>query len=293
MPANAPDDATLVRRLRAAPGVDRAMVDAYYRRCIPLYQGFLGEHWHTGYYGEHAPGASDQIRMIEVIANSIGLSAADDVLDLGCGIGGTVCHLAGHIGARVTGLTPVAEQADIARAAIERRGLGERARIVIGEAARLPFADASFDAVVFFESPCHFPDRLAGFREVWRVLRPGGRLGGEDWLVRAGLNPEQRRDYIEPVERGWAIPRLDDGPAYAAAMCAAGLSAIEWHDLAHEMPVAKGFASQRAQQISLVQEIQSCREPLLQFVLEGLLHLGRAVAADAFTIGRFSARKAS
>ena len=285
------DDRELVRRLRTSAQADRALVDEYYRRCIPLYQGFLGEHWHTGYYGESQPSAADQVRMIEVVAGSIGLGPADRVLDVGCGIGGTVCHLAQHAGAQVTGLTPVAEQRTLAEALIRKRGLSERAEIVTGEAARLPFPDASFDAVVFFESPCHFPDRLRFFREVGRVLRPGGRLAGEDWLVAPDVSAADRDLYIQPIEQGWAIPALGDGATYVQAMHEAQFCDIQWQDLAAVIPLGKGFATQRAQQIALVQDIRKCREPLLQFVLEGLLHLGRAAGAGAFTIGQFSARK--
>jgi len=48
----------------------------------------------------------------------------------------------------------------------------------------LPFPDATFDVVTFYESVCHVPDKAILFRELARVLKPGGRLGGMDWIQR-------------------------------------------------------------------------------------------------------------
>jgi ubiquinone/menaquinone biosynthesis C-methylase UbiE len=47
---------------------------------------------------------------------------------------------------------------------------------VRGDATRLPFADAAFDAAVSTEAFHWFPDQDAALRELRRVLRPGGRL---------------------------------------------------------------------------------------------------------------------
>ena len=50
----------------------------------------------------------------------------------------------------------------------------------------LPFADASFDAVYSNDVFCHIPGRLALLRELWRVLKPGGRMLFSDALVVGG-----------------------------------------------------------------------------------------------------------
>jgi ubiquinone/menaquinone biosynthesis C-methylase UbiE len=60
-----------------------------------------------------------------------------------------------------------------------------------GDAQRLGFADSSFDTVVCTLSLCAIPDDRAAIAEMWRVLRPGGRLvlldhvGSNWWPVRA------------------------------------------------------------------------------------------------------------
>jgi len=85
-------DAQLVTRIRQGVTAEPALIDEYYRRCIPIYQEFLGRHWHTGWYepGSGPPSPKDQERMIQVVAASAQLRPGMRVLDVGCGIGATV-----------------------------------------------------------------------------------------------------------------------------------------------------------------------------------------------------------
>ena len=57
-----------------------------------------------------------------------------------------------------------------------RKGVADRCFLVEGDGLRLPFAAASFDAVTVGFGVRNFVDRESGFREILRVLRPGGRL---------------------------------------------------------------------------------------------------------------------
>ena len=50
-----------------------------------------------------------------------------------------------------------------------------------GDAASLPFEDASFDVVVSQFALMYFPDRATSLREMWRTLAPGGRLAIAAW----------------------------------------------------------------------------------------------------------------
>ncbi len=56
-----------------------------------------------------------------------------------------------------------------------REGLDGRLSFVVGDVAALPFLDASLDLVTSSFSAHHWPDGAAGFAEIRRVLRPGGR----------------------------------------------------------------------------------------------------------------------
>lgn len=265
-------------------------VDRYYTACIPFYREFLGNHWHTGYYAPSGPiGPHDQLRMELRIAESAGIDARCEVLDVGCGVGGAACHLAARTGARIRGLTPNAAQIELARELARATRTDGRVAFDRGSAGELPYDDASFDAVLFFESPCHFPDRARFFSEARRVLRPGGRLAGEDWLAAEGLDREASERWIRPICESWAIASLGTLSLYADGMRDAGLALREAVDLRTEMAVQRGFIVDPADRRALRAEIERTAEPIRRTIKEGLARLGEAAEAGAFTVGRFLA----
>ncbi len=101
------------------------------------------------------------------------------VLDVGCGTGRLAERLAGAPAVRrVVGCDfsagMLAHAAE--RLAPAARAAPGRVALVRGDATRLPFADAGFDAAVSTEAFHWFPDQDAALRDLYRVLRPGGRL---------------------------------------------------------------------------------------------------------------------
>ena len=268
------------------------LVDRYYTLCIPFYREFLGDHWHTGFYPEQgAIGPGDPLRMELLVARSAGVAAGSRVLDVGCGVGGTACHLARALGAHVSGLTPNAAQRELAQARAAELGLQEQARFDTGWAHALPYESGSFDAVLFFESACHFPDRAAFLAEAFRVLRPGGCLAGEDWLAGEGVEPVLRWTWSARVEEAWAIPALGTVGEYAALMRAAGFEVELARDMREEMPLLRGFLADRQARAAVSEEARHTADPMRRQIMEALVVLGKAAQLGAFTVGRFVARK--
>ncbi len=95
------------------------------------------------------------------------------VLDVGCGDGRHIAEAA-HRGVYAVGLDFDAGELAKARARIGRL----RVDLVVGDAARLPFRDGAFDAVICTETLEHLPDDAGAMREIARLLTPGGRLLG-------------------------------------------------------------------------------------------------------------------
>jgi ubiquinone/menaquinone biosynthesis C-methylase UbiE len=94
------------------------------------------------------------------------------ILEVGVGTGVNIGHYPG--GARVTAID-IADRM-LARARHRAERLGAAVDLALMDAQRLDFPDATFDAVVSTCVFCSVPDPVAGLREAWRVLKPGGKL---------------------------------------------------------------------------------------------------------------------
>jgi ubiquinone/menaquinone biosynthesis C-methylase UbiE len=114
------------------------------------------------------------------ILRAAAVTEQDRVLDLGCGIGNILIALAER-----TDFTHPAAGVDVSpdlirigEREIARAGLQDRIGLQVAPATRLPFEDGAFDVVLTSHVLKHLDDTalLASFREVARVLRPGGRF---------------------------------------------------------------------------------------------------------------------
>src|SRR5512139_2455073 len=101
-------------------------------------------------------------------------------LEMGCGAGPTLVWLA-QKGIRVSGVDIATNALELARQNLARNGYGDRiGTIVEASVTATPFENGSFDGII---ESCVFqhlprPDRIAAFREVARLLRPGGLFVG-------------------------------------------------------------------------------------------------------------------
>lgn len=95
-----------------------------------------------------------------------------DVLEIGVGMGADHLEWARAAPRTLTGVDLTPHAIELTRARLGLHGL--RSRLLVSDARRLPFRDASFDLVYSWGVIHHSPDTAAAAREITRVLRPGG-----------------------------------------------------------------------------------------------------------------------
>ena len=129
------------------------------------------------------------------------------VLEIGTGKGGFLAELGKHAD-HITTLDNDADQQRLAKRHVRQAGARCPIRYVIHDAERLPWADASFDSVVSVNTFHHLEHPMWVFREMLRVLKPGGKLVLCDFSPRGF----QIFDRIHRFEGG-THPRLKNGLA--------------------------------------------------------------------------------
>jgi ubiquinone/menaquinone biosynthesis C-methylase UbiE len=147
-------------------------------------------HVHWGYYVS-PDGADDSLDAYLVAAESMAERVCQAarvrnglrILDVGCGVGGTIAHMNEHLsGCQFVGLNIEERQLAVARESVKPQS-GNTVEFVQGDACAMPFADGQFDVVMAVECIFHFPSRKTFFGEARRVLRPGGTLAVSDFVV--------------------------------------------------------------------------------------------------------------
>ena len=155
------------------------------------------------------------------------------VIDFGCGVGGTLFHLAERFPcARLVGVTVSGRQVEIAERIAGRLGHAERSSFTRADFQTLDLGVGA-DAIVAVESFAHSEGADAFLASAARHLRPGGRLViADDFLARdAGALAADERRRVEQLRAGWRVPTLCTAEQLGRAARAHGLHVQKVADL--------------------------------------------------------------
>ncbi|MFK8185909.1 MAG: methyltransferase domain-containing protein [Phormidesmis sp.] len=211
-------------------------IQQFYDESSLLWERTWGEHMHHGYYGESGQHRKDrrqaQIDLIEALLTWGGVSDADAILDVGCGIGGSTLYLSEKYQAKAVGITLSPVQANRATERAQERGVPLHAweslatlsvpcavDFQVVDALATPFPDNSFDFIWSMESGEHMPDKHGFLSECYRQLKPGGTFLMATWCHRetnnlAGPLTESEQMHLDQLYQLYHLPYVISLSAY-------------------------------------------------------------------------------
>jgi SAM-dependent methyltransferase len=175
-------------------------------------QGLAGVSKHTGGF----PATEELLAMCHI-------EDAQEVLEVGCGIGVGAAHMARKYGLRVVAVDLSETMLDWARQRVEREGVAERVEFHKANVLDLPFEDDRFDAVICESVLAFVGDKTAAIAEMMRVLKPSGYVGLNEvvWLEEPPEGLAQKADpsgslgtHVVSADRWrelWAASGLQEG----------------------------------------------------------------------------------
>ncbi len=180
---------------------------------------------HFGYYdNQHQTHDEAVLNINSKLAELVGITQQDYILDAGCGIGGSSIWLAENKSCRVVGINIVPWQVQKAKALAKQRTLENLVSFKMADFADTNLAKDSFTVVWGLESIVHAEDKQAVLNEAFRLLKPGGRLVIAEYLLTKGALDTEERVELDSWLQGWAMPSLMTEKQYREMVRRAGFT---------------------------------------------------------------------
>eukprot|EP01133_Synstelium_polycarpum_P009828 gene9828-11480_t len=269
------------------------MVSDYYDIVTETYQSGWGNHFHFAPFKNNTENLETAVTRLEhEVADSARINKDSYVLDVGCGVGGPTLEIAKYTGCRIRGLNINKKQVGLATERAKTLGLSDRANFDHGDAMKMPYPDNTFDVVTFFESTCHMPDKALFIKECYRVLKPGGRLSGSEWLQCEKPTEKDTIQFIEPICAHHSVPHMGSLHSYRRMMEDAGLYVHIAMDLSQEGDILRNWEILDNKTINTFKALpKGSVDPTIEMMISGAIALSEGARHGAFVLGRFLASK--
>ena len=157
------------------------------------------------------------------LLEQVNFSEQDQLLDVGCGLGGAARYVATQCKAEVTGIDLTNEYIETGKALCKWVRLDNKVKLLQGSALDMPFGDNSFNGAYMLHVGMNIEDKAALFKEIHRVLKPGATFAVYDVMHQSD------GDLVYPVP--WAknssTSKLATPQHYQQALTDAGFSVIK------------------------------------------------------------------
>lgn len=219
----------------------RRYYDRHTRAFLRYGQGAGAMHravWAPGVATREAAFHHVEDRIGELIRPLLDSNGTPHVVDLGCGVGSSLCYLAQRFPVRGTGITLSPVQARIAGARISDARLSDRVTCIEGDYCALPASLDTADLAYAIESFVHSPDPEAMLASCARLIRPGGLLAVCDDFRRPAADRAAARA-IDRFRRGWHVNTLLTRDEFTVAATQAGFELYSTIDLSPYLEIRR------------------------------------------------------
>lgn len=229
------------------PRFDARRIRHYYDRHTPAFVSF-GQGGEIGaiHRAVWGPAVTDRTQAFHYVEDRIaavlegldGSARPLHVVDLGCGVGGSLCYLAEGRSIRGTGITLSPAQAALAQVRIAQRGLADRVVCREGDFSSLPADIGPADLAFAIESFVHAADPAGFFAECARLVRPGGALIICDDVLRTTADARAHA-CVERFCRGWHVNTLLTHAELSAHASEAGFATTNVENLTPHLELGR------------------------------------------------------
>ena len=179
------------------------------------------------------------LRHERLMIDKLQLDASKRVLDVGCGIGGPLRHVARATGAHVLGVNINEHQLDVGRTLSKEANLDHLTDYVLCNFMDMgKFEPNSFDAAYAIESTAHAPDKAGAYEQIFRVLRPGALFWGQETILTNTFQSEnsEHQTIKKRLMSTMALCELGSIDQIRQALEAVGFNVLECDDLGRPSP---------------------------------------------------------
>jgi len=211
------------------------MVEVFYDLVTDFYETGWGQSFHFAPRGRYETFRESIARHEYFIAHKIGIKHTDVVLDAGCGIGGPMRNITQFTHPKkIIGITINDYQVKRGNNLNKLAGLDHLCELQRMNYLEMTFKDNIFDKCFSIEATCHSGNRQDVFKEIYRVLKPGGLFASYEWVINSNYNDKNALHRLarQEIEEGNALPQLVSDEQVLKDLQAVGFEIVESYDLA-------------------------------------------------------------
>ena len=253
---------------------------------------------HYGYYDdEHRNHHDAMLNMNNQVAIELRIKkdSSCSILDAGCGVGGSIIHLArDYPKITFTGITISDDQIELANDFSKEKGVKNRVTFLNRDFMSTDFPKATFDAVYSLESMCYAYDKHDFVKEMKRILKPGGRIAILDGFRNGKypIDPSLEEKYDHWC-KGWRLEhRLDTQINFKQYLEAEGFQKISYRDItSNVLPSSKRMYRLAIKSLILVNLIRVFSRHDYAYFSRAAEYQKKLLRTRYLVYGAFSAQK--